>query len=371
MLYELKRVVARLRLAGGLARRLLRIALDRSPRDGAPRVYYGVDRLPKPGERAGGGIIKFQRLESALPNAPSGFNILYLGSSSRPPDVLRLIRVAKAKGAAFVWNQNGVGYRAWAGDAWTRTNGPMAKALHAADYVLYQSEFCKLSADRFLGERDGPHEILYNAVDTAFFTPREDDLPPEPLTIFLGGNQYQHYRLQVALETLALLREQRPDARLLVSGALNWPAAPGEAERWAKAYAAELGVGSAVEYVGSYSQQDAPAILRRAHIAVHTKALDACPSAVIEAMACGLPVVYSASGGTPELVGDEAGIGVPTETNWERTVTPDPKQLAEALATVAERRSEFAAAARRRAVERFDLRPWVARHVELFGELAK
>ena len=48
-------------------------------------------------------------------------------------------------------------------------------------------------------------------------------------------------------------------------------------------------------------------LMRRAHLLLHTKVKDPCPSAVIEAMACGLPVVYPASGGTVELVGDEAG----------------------------------------------------------------
>ena len=51
-------------------------------------------------------------------------------------------------------------------------------------------------------------------------------------------------------------------------------------------------------------------MLRRAHVLLHTKVNDPCPTAVIEAMACGLPVAYPASGGTVELVGDEAGIGV-------------------------------------------------------------
>jgi glycosyltransferase involved in cell wall biosynthesis len=90
---------------------------------------------------------------------------------------------------------------------------------------------------------------------------------------------------------------------------------------------------------------------------------------VIEAMACGLPVVYPASGGTVELVGEEAGIGVPHPVSWERDEPPAPDALAEAVLRVLAERERYAAAARRRAVERFSLEPWLERHGELFAEL--
>ena len=40
-----------------------------------------------------------------------------------------------------------------------------------ADYVLYQSNFSKYCAEKFLGKREGPGEILYNAVDQNIFYP--------------------------------------------------------------------------------------------------------------------------------------------------------------------------------------------------------
>jgi glycosyltransferase involved in cell wall biosynthesis len=86
-------------------------------------------------------------------------------------------------------------------------------------------------------------------------------------------------------------------------------------------------------------------------------------------MACGLPVVYAASGGTVELVGDEAGVGVPHPVTWERDEPPPPEALALAVQVVLSERERFAEAARRRAVERFALGPWLDRHAELFSEL--
>jgi glycosyltransferase involved in cell wall biosynthesis len=86
-------------------------------------------------------------------------------------------------------------------------------------------------------------------------------------------------------------------------------------------------------------------------------------------MACGLPVVYADSGGVPELVGEDAGIGVPDQTDWDRILPPDPVQLADAVEEVAQGLRHHSQAARERAVEKFDLQPWLRRHREVFASL--
>jgi glycosyltransferase involved in cell wall biosynthesis len=350
-------------------RRWWRILRASRAAPGAPRVYYGYERIPSPGELAHGGIVKFQRLQELYPNTGDGsFNVLYLGSSSMPPDSRELAWLARRRGAKVVWNQNGVAYPGWHGRGWQRLNARMARPLHAADHVFYQSEFCKLSADHFLGERRGPWEILYNAVDTERFTPASAR-PARPLTLLLGGSQYQRYRLETALRALAAVRRRRSDARLIVTGELTFAADRAQARRDTERLAAELGITGAVELTGAYTQDEAPDVLRRADLLLHTKYNDPCPGIVLEAMACGLPVVYSASGGVTELVGDEAGIGVPAELCWERDRPPDPEALADAVSAVAGELEAYAVAARRRAEEHFDLRPWLERHRRVFEAL--
>jgi glycosyltransferase involved in cell wall biosynthesis len=328
------------------------------PRRNELAVSYGVEHMPSPGDVVIGGHVKFSVLNEALPNAPRDFNVLYLGSSALPLEAGRLVELARRRGAAFVWNQNGVAYRGWYGDGWELVNRPRARLLRRADLVFYQSEFCKLSADRFYGEREGPWEVLHNPVDTRRFLPAAR--PTGPLTLLLGGNQYQRYRLEAAVETLALVRRERPDARLLVAGALSF--APDELVR-------SLGLEDAVELLGPYTQVEAPALMHRADLLLHTKYNDPCPTVVLEAMASGLPVVYSASGGTSELVG-EAGVGVPAPLDWERDHPPVPGELAEAVLRVADRASEYSAAARERAL-RFDAKAWIDRHHTVFTELIR
>ena len=325
-------------------------------------MSYGYDRLPGVDEVVYGGAVKFSLLSRYLPNRPEDFNILYLGSSSMPRDAAMAVRLAGRRGAPFVWNQNGVAYPAWHGPGWEEINRPRAWCLRRADHVIYQSAFSKLSADRWYGEREGAWEILHNPVDTERFTPRTHD--DRALTLLLGGNQYQRYRLDVALRTTAVVRRKHPNVRLLVSGVTD--AMP---KLELAALIDELELADAVQLVGSYTQAEAPALLRRADVLLHPKVNDPCPTIVLEAMACGVPVVYSATGGTPELVGEEGGVGVPGVLDWEHDVPPSPEELAAAVLEVSDRLPELRVSARERAVNRFDARRWIARHQTLFEQL--
>ena len=333
------------------ARRWARL-LSRRTGPAGLRVFYGHDLVPAPGAAVAGGSGKFQRLGQRFPNHPDDFSLLYLGSTWLPRDLRPLVGYALRRQIPVVVNQSGVAYPGWAGAETDRVNAPFRRALLAADHVLYQSEFCKRSADKFLGEPRGSWEILYNAVDVEHFAPAAGVPVGDPV-LLLAGDQTQGYRLEVALRTLAHL----PETRLIVTGRLVSDPQP---------LLDELALGARVEFTGRYAQNTAPALFRRAHVLLHTKVMDPCPTAVIEAMACGLPVVYAASGGTVELVGDEAGIGVAHPESWERDVPPDPTALADAVRTVVADRRRYADAARRRAVERFALEPWLDRHSALF-----
>lgn len=335
-------------------RRVLRaaIGLSRPARDEVA-VFYGHRALPAPGDPVEGGMVKFQRLQAFFPNRPRDFNLLYLGSSSLPADEQAVIRLAKRRRAPALLNQNGIAYPGWAGAKTQELNDRLRTVLRRADHVIYQSEFCKQAADEFLGAAAGAWEVLHNAVDTREFTPA-DEAPAGGPVLLLAGDQTQPYRLGTALRTIALL----PDVRLLVTGALIEDG---------QALAEQLGVGGRVLFTGRYAQRDAPSVYRRAHVLLHPKVNDPCPNVVLEALASGLPVVHSQSGGTPELVG-EAGVGVGSDTTWERDVPPAPELLAASVQHVLERLAEYRAAARARA-EQFDFASWVERHRQLFGEL--
>jgi glycosyltransferase involved in cell wall biosynthesis len=338
------------------------------PTSGSIRVSYGFP-VPPATEVTHGGVIKLQSLATRFPHEPRRFNILYLVSSRLPDAAPLLARLARAKGGKVVVNQNGVAYPAWLPSGWRQINDAMAQVLRQADHVVYQSAFCKTAADRFLGAAACAHEIVYNPVDTDRFRPAQRPGSAR-FTLLLAGTQHAEYRVDTAIRVLALVARRIPSVRLIITGRLRWTS-ESAALRAMGDLARSLGVDDRTEWIGPYTPNDAPAIYQRADVLLHTKYKDPCPTVVLEAMSSGLPVVYSASGGVPELVGDHAGVGVPVADSWDHEEPPDPGQMAAAVIEAADRRHELSAAARQRAADRFDARQWLDRHETVFSELCR
>ncbi len=177
--------------------------------------------------------------------------------------------------------------------------------------------------------------------------------------------------LAVIVEAFKLIHSNYPNARLIIAGRLNsgWGhfQVAGRIQNLVK----KMGLDKLVEFQPVYSQEQAPRIYQQADVFLTACYMDVCPTAVIEAMACGLPVIYSASGGTPELVGSEAGVGVAVEASWDYYQVPQPEELAKAILEVAKDKEKMSLAARKRAVEHFDLKPWLKKHQEIFDTLIR
>ena len=118
---------------------------------------------------------------------------------------------------------------------------------------------------------------------------------------------------EASLKGLAAARATGLDARLIVAG---WMSSPAAAR--CRDLAATLDLGGAVSMTGPYTQEDAPAVYRSADAYLMLKHNDPCPNAVLEALACGLPVLYSDSGGVPELVGGDCGVALACAESWQR-----------------------------------------------------
>ena len=309
-----------------------------------------------------GGAVKLIHLRDAFAWNEKAFNLLYLVSSAPPAFAEDLLNHCENQGIPLVWNQNGVAYPAWAGKDTNRYNGPMRRLRARAKCVVYQSAFCRDSAERFLGHSGAASEVLFNPVDLQKFRPAADPLPASPIRLLTLGTHGYPERVLSTIRCVRALKDAGIDCSLTIAGRLGWPGGSAETRR----EIARLDLGNAVAVSPSFSQDEAAELYRRHHILLHPKYLDPCPTVVIEALSCGLPVIGSDSGGLPELVPPSCGVLIPAPLSWEKLITPTGDQLAAAAESLLPRLQQTALAARSHAEAAFDGAKWVERHATIF-----
>ena len=139
-------------------------------------------------------------------------------------------------------------------------------------------------------------------VDLDRFTPAD---PPGELVVLSAGRLVWEKGHQDVLRALALV----PEARAIIIGR-------GPEEERLQRYAAELGVASRVQFRAFVPYAEMPAVYASASCLV----LASLPvvhweeqfgMVLIEAMACGLPIVASSSGAIPEVAGPQAAYFAP------------------------------------------------------------
>lgn len=95
----------------------------------------------------------------------------------------------------------------------------------------------------------------------------------------------------------------------------------------------------------------------------------ACPNTVIEALACGAPVVAFDTGSLRELVPEEAGIIVPYGSDPWQLAYPDVDGLVSAILKVKENYTWYSANARKVAEERYSIEGMTEKYLKVINKL--
>ena len=145
------------------------------------------------------------------------------------------------------------------------------------------------------------------AVDTNVFRPATpDDMQPDSAPYLLLTGRINDPRKNVGMLFRAFARvcERRPDFRLILTGDQPWETV--------RAMAREVGVAAQVEFVGRQTKSELVRLYQGAELFVLSSNQEGLGISVLEAMACGTPVVATRCGG-PEsvLVDGETGFMVP------------------------------------------------------------
>lgn len=179
------------------------------------------------------------------------------------------------------------------------------------------SEQLRQLAHRTAPER--PIDVIVNGIDTGkFHPPAHVECKPRPLRILCVGRLIERKGQQYLLPALRKLLDRNLSVTLTLAGA-------GDNDAQLRKLATTLGIEHHVEFLGYVSRQDIPEVYRNADIFALPSFYEGMSNALLEAMASGLPVIVTQTGGTDELVQDN-GFIVP----WG-----DVEQLTGALAKLA------------------------------------
>lgn len=326
-----------------------------------PRVFFAGGKKGS----IGGPLVKIYKLRKIFPDYKINFNLVYIASNNSFISK-KSINIIKQNNINIIVNQNGIFYPAWFKGNYLKRNLEMSETYHAANYIFWQSKFCKKASDKFLGKRLGGGEILHNAVDTKIFIPRNSNNNDEIFTFLITGNilKINNYRINKVLFAIKEILKFNKNIRLIIAGQI-------EDKKYFISKIIGMNIYEKIKFIGKFNQIDAPKIYQLADAYITITYQDNCPSAVLEAMSCGLPILYSSSGGLPELVDINSGIGLPVEKSWVKIHTPNCKDIVDGMLKIIENKKSMSESARMRATENFDIQNWIDRHKIIFNELLK
>lgn len=146
-------------------------------------------------------------------------------------------------------------------------------------------------------------EVLGNTVDGEFFTPMQDTLPSEPFVFTAIAFLEPKKGVDVLLDAFARAFRNQP-VRLRIAG-------DGTQRDALEVQAQKLGIAPQVEFLGRLPRNQVRALLQQSHVLVSSSHVETFGMTLIEAMACGKPVVATRSGGPDSIVDEISGLLVP------------------------------------------------------------
>ena len=181
----------------------------------------------------------------------------------------------------------------------------LRSVLKGTDHITATSRMLKQATVAILPEIEGKTTVIPFGVTI----PHEDiPAPPDqPLRLCFIKAHRRKYGPDILLQALALARKSNPEIVLDMAG-------QGEMTSHLKAMCHRLGIEKAVNFVGYIPPEEIYSFLSQHHIMVmpSVMASESFGVAVLEASACGRPVIASRIGGVPEVVRDgETGLLVP------------------------------------------------------------
>lgn len=220
--------------------------------------------------------------------------------------------------------------------------------------IIYQSPFCQRRWDQVYGRLDKPSRIIFNGTDISKFRPGSSapDLSDRiDLVLAEGSFRYgMDFGLNVAADLILGLADRFPQHLCMhVAGKVNE-----EVKFRIRGRLASSGKPVEAIFEDIISREELIALEQNAALFFSSEIHAACPNAVIEALACGLPVIGFETGALKDVTGD-AGLIVPYGADPWKLEKPDCGPLIDAAERVIRDNHSFREKARSRAENHFSM----------------
>ena len=137
-------------------------------------------------------------------------------------------------------------------------------------------------------------EMVYNGVDTREFTPNS---PHNSQVVFINvGTLYKIKNQSLLINAFSILHKKHPETKLRFVG-------DGELREQLFNEVVENGIQDSVVFEGN--QKNVADFLHKADVYCCSSEVEGLPISVLEAMACGLPVITTPAGGVVDIVKDD------------------------------------------------------------------
>ena len=230
-----------------------------------------------------------------------------------------------------------------------------------ASHLIYQSHFAMIWWEHVHGKTSVNHGVIYNGVNLNVYKPQGEVYLPftQNLRLLmvegsLGGG-YEHGIQSGLLWAEELEKRRSASVELVVVGKVNEHIK----NYWNEKTAIKL------QWLGVLERDKIPSVMRSAHLFYATDVHPACPNTVIEAMACGLPVVAFDTGALGEMVQNGAGEVVPYGADAWRLETPYISALVQASDKILNHLDEYRLQARRRCETNFNIKKTVDDYLQV------
>ncbi len=185
------------------------------------------------------------------------------------------------------------------------------RGLHRADLLIAISHDTRRTLIEQLHLDPQRIRVVYPAVDGQHFRPQPVPaafyqryaLTPDTTYLLYVGSDDPRKNLPTLLHAFAQVQQQQPATCLLLVGAAQFPGARARLQ----ALAQSLGIAAQVRWLDHVPDADLPMMYNASTVLVLPALYEGFGYPLVEAMACGVPVVAANATALPEVVGD-AGI---------------------------------------------------------------